>query len=962
MRVNDPPVAVAGPDQVVTASVVDFDGGASRDPDDSVARYEWDFGDGGTGEGATPSHVYAEPGTYAVTLTVTDASGTIRNSAEDGLEVVINARPIADAGPDLVGAPGETLTFQGTRSLDPDGEIASWEWDFGDGTRGTGAVVRHAYAAPGTYPVRLTVRDDTGHAEAFDHAEATAFVNAPPVAEAGADIAAAPGDEVRLSAAASFDRDGTIAAYRWDFSDRDEPMDGAEVTRTFDAPGVYTAQLTVTDDSGATNGVAVDTARIAINHRPVADAGPRIVTDATTVTFDGTRSLDADGDPLTYAWSFGDGTTGAGAMVTHTYAAGGTYPVVLTVDDGTGLGNATARTALDVAINHAPVAVAGDNRQVCTGDVVVLDASKSYDAEGGVLRYAWDFGDGTGSEIVNPTKSYSRGGVYPVTLTVHDDAGLGNSASTDRIAVRVDQGPVAHAGDDILACAGNPVSFDGTGSTDTDGVVNSYVWDFGDGNEGGGATPSHIYARPGEYRVFLTIAGEQAGICSATSSDEIAVRIVEGPVATIAAPEAVPVTEAITFDASASRTDEGNITAYEWDFGDGTTARGATATHRYATAGTYAVSLTLRSDSPSPTCQAVTARHLVRVNAAPVADAGGDRHVAVGEEAVFDGSASSDPDGGIVAYEWDFGDGATATGVSVRHRYAAAGSYTARLTVRDEAGLANSSSGAEVAVTVNPAPAPGIAGPAVACAGEAATWSAEGGEGASHRWIFGDGAEADTREATHAYARPGRYSLVLVADDGRGQANSVAETTRVIHVNQPPFAEAGPDQLVCPGAPVTFDAGASRDLDGAVTAYRWDFGDGTSADGATAEHAYAAPGTYTVTMTATDDSGAACAASTDTMTVVVNAPPVADAGGDREAWIGGANDAILLDGTASHDPDGGALSYDWQIGDEGAEIGARLRYALRTPGEVPVTLTVSDTSGLECGTASGTFVIRAQPR
>jgi hypothetical protein len=98
------------------------------------------------------------------------------------------------------------------------------------------------------------------------------------------------------------------------------------------------------------------------------------------------------------------------------------------------------------------------------------------------------------------------------------------------------------------------------------------------------------------------------------------------------------------------------------------------------------------------------------------------------------------------------------------------------------------------------------------------------------------------------------------------------------------------------------------------------------------------------------------------MTVVVNAPPVADGGGDREAWIGGANDAILLDGTASHDPDGGALSYDWQIGDEGAEIGAQLRYTLRTSGEVPVTLTVSDTSGLECGTASGTFVIRARPR
>ena len=182
-----------------------------------------------------------------------------------------------------------------------------------------------------------------------------------------------------------------------------------------------------------------------------------------------------------------------------------------------------------MAINRAPVAVAGENQQVCTGDIVVLDGSKSSDAEGGVLRYAWDFGDGSGSEIVNPTKSYSKGATYPVTLTVRDDTGLGNGVSTDQIAIRVDQGPVASAGADILACAGTEVQFDGTGSTDIDGVVNSFTWDFGDGNTGGGETPSHIYERPGDYRAFLTIEGEKAGICSSTSTDEVEVKIIEGP-------------------------------------------------------------------------------------------------------------------------------------------------------------------------------------------------------------------------------------------------------------------------------------------------------------------------------------------------------------------------------------------------------------------------------------------------
>jgi hypothetical protein len=117
-----------------------------------------------------------------------------------------------------------------------------------------------------------------------------------------------------------------------------------------------------------------------------------------------------------------------------------------------------------------------------------------------------------------------------------------------------------------------------------------------------------------------------------------------------------------------------------------------------------------------------------------------------------------------------------------------------------------------------------------------------------------------------------------------------------------------------------------------------------------------------VVLTVTDDAGSACSVVTDTMTVMVNAPPVADAGGDREVWIGGANDAILLDGSASSDIDGQALVHDWQIGDEGGETGARVRYTLTTAGEVQVTLTVSDTSGLACGTASDTFTIHAKPR
>jgi PKD repeat protein len=969
IRVNAPPVAVAGPAQLVTASVVQFDGSASHDTDgDKVIRHDWEFGDGVTGTGAKPSHVYSQPGTYEVRLTVTDSAGTVRNTGSATTRVVVNARPIADAGPELIGAPGQALTLDGSRSVDPDGNIAEYSWEFRDGATASGKSVSHAFAAPGIYKVRLRVRDNTGHDEAIDFQEVRVFINHPPFAVAGPPVIAGPGDEIKLSGARSFDRDGKIASYRWDFSDQAEPLQGVEVSRRFEKPGIYTVKLTVTDDSGAINASTSAETRIAVNHAPVAHAGDNIETNQTTIGFDGTKSVDADGDSLTYAWDFGDGQKANGARVTHTYKEGGNYPVVLVVNDGKGLHNSTSQAAVAVRIDRPPVSVAGVNQTACTGDVLVFDGSKSKDPEGGVLRYLWEFGEGSKSEIVNPTMSYRKGGLYPVTLTVRDDSGMAQNAHSDRIAVQIDQGPVATAGPrEVLACANSEVNFDGSKSTDVDGVVNSFRWDFGDGNFGGGERAMHIYERPGKYRAFLTIQGEKVGNCSNTSTDEIPVQIIAGPVAAIKAPSAVPITEAVKFDGSESKFSDGKITGWRWDFGDGGSATGAQATHKYAKAGVYRATLTITSDSNAPSCRAVSSRHLVTVNDPPQAAVKSSQLVAVDEEVLFDASASRDPDGAITSYEWDFGDGNKGSGVTARHNYRAPGTYKVKLTVRDNAGLGNSSATIEHAVTVNAPPVPQISGPGVACVNESITWTSDRSndpDGAirSFRWALGDGAEAATPSATHRYGKPGRYSMTLFADDGAGLANSRRHVTRLIWVNQPPHAAAGGDRIACPGEAVSFDGSASADADGKLTRFQWDFGDGNTREGAKTEHRFAKPGTYQVRLTVADDSGSSCATNTAALKVLVKAPPVARSGGDREIWVGGANDAILLDASQSSDPDGHALSFAWQLGNGTTAAGERVRQVIPAPGEYKASLTVSDTSGLSCGTATDSFRIIARER
>lgn len=966
--VNEPPVAEAGPDQIVTTSEVHFDGSGSSDADGAIARYEWDFGDGSTGTGPTPSHVYNTSGDYLVTLNVTDDSGTIRSSDNDGARVIVNASPIADAGPDLIGAPGQPLTFVGSGSIDPDGDVIEYAWDFKDGASASGGQVSHSFDRPGTYQVRLRVVDDTEQSGAFDHDEAKVVINAPPVANAGQDMLAGPGDAVRLDAGNSFDIDGALSEYRWDFSDDGSFELGRELVRAYPAPGVYTARLTVTDDSGAINAIDQDEIVIRINHAPVASAGSDVSIGRTTVTFDAAQSADADGDALTYRWDFGDGSPPArGAQVTHTYATGGAYPVMLTVDDGTGVWNATDSAAITVVINQPPVAVAGANKDVCAGDIVVLDGSESYDPDGGLLRYQWDFGDGSGAEIVNPTKVYTHGGLYPVTLTVEDESGFDNDAHVDRMVVRVDESPIAEAGPDQMACANSEVRFDGSGSRDFDGVVNRYSWNFGDNTIGGGERPVHVYREPGDYRVVLTIQGDRAGQCDNSHSDEMTVRVVEAPIALIEAADRIPVGAVARFDASASTGADGEIVAWRWDFGDGASAEGPTAEHRYQAPGAYVVRLAIETDSHTSDCSQVSAQHLIVANAAPDAEAGPDQLVGVDQEVLLDASGSADEDGAIVAYQWDFGDGTRGSGIEVRHKFGESGRYPVTLTVTDDTELANSSDTDTVMITVNQSPSAVITAPQVTCPGEQVTLSgldSTDGDGAitGFQWDLGDGSVAAAPEVAHSYQSPGVYEVVLTVDDGSARNNSRDQSTVDLHVNRPPRAEAGPDRMICPGEPVTFDASMSVDWDGTLVRHEWDFGDGTTVEGAQVQHAFEQPGIYDVRLAVTDDSGARCATSIDVARVHVNAPPLAVADADGDGFVGGAHDGVQFDASMSTDADGGPLSFVWDLGDGITRTGEKVVHSYGEEGEYAVRLAVSDGTGLACGQSSDGVTIAVRRR
>jgi PKD repeat protein len=620
-------------------------------------------------------------------------------------------------------------------------------------------------------------------------------------------------------------------------------------------------------------------ARTTITSRVSVPAGPR--TAGSALTFDpsasaGTYRFSSE------TWSFGDGTATsfhAGRTLTtatHTYAAPGDYTVTLTLVDNRG--NLTAGSE-EISVGASPTAALAisPTQLQDDGTPVGFDAEGSSDSGGSIVSYAWDFGDGATAQGQSASHAYATAGTYLVRLTVTDSLGQVDTA-TGTVSV-LDEPPVAaFAVGAANPEAGQSVAFDGSSSSDSDGSVVAYGWSFGDGHAASGRTPHHAFAHPGTYTVTLTVIDSGGQSASATQS----VTVLAGPSArfTPAAAQALEGTS-IGFDATSSAGGGSGaaITSYAWSFGDGATATGATPSHTYATAGPYTVKLTVTdgADASSTTTQTVTVldEPATAVFAASPAVPIPDQPIA------FDASRSSDPDGAIASYAWDFGDGAGGTGATPTHAYHGPGTYTVRLTVTDRAGE-KATVARPVTVYAQPRatfsyspllPVEGVATAftATASAADPATTIC------SYAWSFGDGTSAAGATAAHAYAHDGTYRVTLMVTDGFGMTSSTSEVVTVID-SAPIAAISLLTAHPRVGHPILFSGARSHDADDPIVSYLWRFGDRSGAVGKKLTHTFARAGSYRVSLTVRDSHG-----QTATTTTTVQVSRVGTVSRDRRS-------------------------------------------------------------------------------
>jgi len=691
----------------------------------------------------------------------------------------------------------------------------------------------------------------------------------------------------------------------------------------------------------------------------------------------GLTANDADGDTLALSAtglpafaSLIDNGDGTGSIsVNPGFADAGSYTITVTVADNGSpvLSDAETLTLTVNDINQAPVLAPIGNQSVAEGGglSVAINASDA-DADNvsfsatGLPAFAslTDNGDGTASLAINP--SFTDAGTYTVTVSVTDDGtpALGDSETIEIVVGGTNQAPVLEAIGNQRADEGTSLTL-GLTANDADGDTLALsatglpafasLTDNGDGT--GSISVNPDFADAGSYTITVTVADNGSPVLSDTQTLTLTVSdINQAPVLAPIGNQSVAEGGGLSVAISASDADANNVSfsatglpafASLTDNGDGTASLAVNPS--FTDAGTYTVTVSVTDDGTPALGDSETLDIVVGgTNQAPVLDAVGNQNVDEGASLSI-GLTANDADGdtlvlsatGLPAFASLIDNGDGTGSISVNPGFADAGSYTITVTVSDN-GTPLLSDNESITLTVNdvnrapvlePVNIPPInEGDSVTVAvvasdadGDSLSFSATGLPDFTVMIDNRDGTAS--LQIDPALGSAGSYAITICVTDDGTSSLIICETISIIvgDINQSPVLAPIGDQSVAEGDSISVVLSAS-DVDGDNLAFNAvglpsfatfsDNGDGTAVLSVTP--GFDDSGSYPVTITVTDDGEPALSANESFNIVVIdtNRAPKADAGVDRNVITG---DPATLDGSASFDPDGDAITFAWRF-------------------------------------------------
>ena len=655
---------------------------------------------------------------------------------------------------------------------------------------------------------------------------------------------------------------------------------------------------------------------------------------------------------------------------------------------------------ISVPANSAPVANAGPDQTVFVGDTVTLNGAASSDADGDPLTYTWAFASRPGGSIailsdpsaVNPTFQVDRPGNYTVRLTVND--GKVDSSADIVIVSTFNSRPVANAGPDQTTFVGRTVTLDGSASSDFDGDPLTYHWSFVSRPGGSTATlqnststnPSFVVDKFGEYSLQLIV--NDGFIDSVAATVKIST-LNSAPVAKAGANQTALVGDLITLDGSGSTDVDGNALTYSWSMTSKPAESLAALESSFAVnptfvidkPGNYVIQLIVNDGSVDSVPSTVT---ISTTNSPPVANAGADQVVFIGDIVQLNGAGSTDVDGDLLGFAWSIVSKPQNSQATISNAFIVnptftvdePGTYIAQLVVTD--GTVNSKPGT---VTISTQNRPPVANAGVAQTVavqstvqlDGTTSSDPDGDTLTFTWsLLSKPTESaavlsnsQIAKPTFVADMPGSYVAQLTVNDGK--LNSAPVTVAISTDDSAPIANAGPDQTVPTGSAVQLDGSGSNDPDGSSLFYTWSFTTIPQGSAATFSNPLIAKptfladkrGTYVGQLIVGD--GTLVSAPDTVMITATNRSPTAQ----DDSAITAMNTAVIVNVLANDsDPDGDPLSVTG-VGQpaNGKAVANANNTVTYTPaaafvGSDSFTYSISDGQG---GTAGATVRITVNP-
>ena len=834
------------------------------------------------------------------------------------LNANFSATPISGCSPLLV-----NFTDQST------GNPTAWKWDLGNGTISFLQNPAVTYFAPGKYDVKLIVTNAGGSNQIVKTQYIT--VNTiPSVIFIGTPLTGCFPLLTQFTDQ-SLAGSGTITTREWDFGDGN--VSGLQnPSHTYLGAGNFNVSLRITNSVGcfATltkpqyiqigSGAKADFTYSALNSCSV----PSAINFTNTSTGSGT---------LTYQWDFGDGTTSASTNPSHTYSTSGTYSVRLIIKNLTGCTDTMMKVnAISVGNVKADFSVPAN---ICEGETVNIN-NTSTSAPASV---SWDFGDGTNSNSINPSKSYNTTGNFVIKMI----ANFG--ACTDSVSRSINVLPkpiiTSFAADKTGSCAA-PFTVNFTGTV---AGGNPYFWDFGDGTTSTLQNPSHTYTTLGAYDVKL-VATNAAG-CKDSLIKQAYIKL-QAPTVSIPglpAKDCAPFT--FTFNANVNSVDP--VVSYSWDFGDGATSVLANPTHTFS-AGIYTISVTITT-AGGCTTTAIVADGIIAGSKLNLNFTATPRNACAYQVVNFSDLTT----GGIAdKWLWFFGDGTSSSDQNPTHQYQDTGYFDVTLIVWNN-GCPDT---LQFSKYIHISPPIAIFSVDYDCANPKQRTFTDHSIGAdTWQWDFGDGTTSNTPSPTHIYSDTGFYFVTLtVTNVITGCSYTQPQTLHVV-IEKADFIAS--DTVICKGSLVNFK---TQNINAAnIASSLWKFGDGseTSSGSGPVTHTYLNAGNYNVTLIITDILG--CTDSVvKNLYIRVNGPVALFKSNTPGICI---NNAITFTDSSFSDGIHPIQKWIWNFGDGVTQTFTTppFQHSYAAAGVYSVTLTVVDNNGCMDSLVQANSLIISKP-